>query len=143
MATLLLSRPTTFKRIKARPPAAKAPPVQPSNAKLQEVEDQLLAAAMANFSNLDDAIESLLSDIDALPQEDATRRANQLRHHHQVERMEDLLLQAVMCSHPNRENAVERLLGDFVGDAAIDEHDEARERADFDRKIDNDFDGLS
>jgi len=144
VATLTLNRPTLFKRIKVRPPLVKpAPaPAQPTAAKLQEVEDQLLAAAMANHSNFDDAIESLLNDIDALPDSSAPRRASPLRHHRQLEAMEDLLLQAVMCSHPNRENAVERLLGDVVGDAAIDEQDEQRERAVFDREIDNDFDGM-
>lgn len=145
MATLTLSRPTIFKHIKVRPPAKPAParPTTPSAAKLQEVEDQLLAAAMANHLNFDDAVESLLAGLDALPETNAPRRASQLRHHRQIEQMEDVLLQAVMCSHPSRENAIDRLLGDVVGDAAIDEQDEQRERAEFDRGIDNDFDGMA
>jgi hypothetical protein len=91
------------------------------------------------------------------------RRPLLLRSTANLNRVEDLLLEAVVRTHPNRERALDRLLDEVCrasctaavevapaiphvaadGADAADDDGEERARVEFDRTIDNDFDGLS
>ena len=151
MTTQTLERPQVVsKSIRRRsasfapaPAARSAPaPKKLSAAKLQEVEDRLLAATVAHHPNGDRALDRLLDDLERLPLDHPHRQLTPLRRHSQLERMDELLMHAVVESHPDRPVAIERLLADVVADAAMDD-DEHLDRLRFDMQVDNDFDGLS
>jgi hypothetical protein len=151
VSTLTLDRPRATKtRNKTSSPKLSHSPRRlyarksntPSPAKLQELEDRLLAAALAHHPDSDRAIAHLLDDVEQLPAGHPTRQLTPLRRHHQLERMDDLLIQAMMRTHPNHDCAIDRLFADVVSDASTEE-DEQLERAIFDSQIDNDFDGMS
>ena len=127
-----------------------APPARPRKphdraSKLQEVEERLLADAIAAHPSCERAVSHLLSDLEKPGHVSAAKEARltQLPHHSQVERIEDLLLEAIVRTHPNRGRAIDRLLGDVVGDAAIDDADTLAEHAAAEMTFDNDFDGMA
>ena len=127
-----------------------SPPVKPRKphdraAKLAEVEERLLADAIAAHPSCERAVSHLLSDLEkpGRASTGANARLTQVPHHAQVERIEDLLLEAIVRTHPNRGRAIDRLLGDVVGDAAMDDADAlADHHAAAEMSFDNDFDGL-
>ena len=136
------SSPATPRQRAGLATAAAAAPAPISAAKLQEVEDRLLADAIAQHAQCDAALDGALDDIAVLSAElrRSRRRPLLLRSATNLNRVEDLLLEAVVRSHPNRENALDRLLADVSADdrAAAEEDERAR----FDMQIDNDFDGM-
>jgi hypothetical protein len=112
-------------------------------AKLQEVEDRLIAGALAAHPGRERGVSHLLSDLEKPGAIAASvARLTQLPHAAQIDRIEDLLLEAIIHTHPNRGRAIDRLLGDVVGDAAIDDSDAFAQQAAADMDFDNDFDGL-
>ena len=116
-----------------------------SSAVLAQVEERLLAAAVAHHPNSDTALEALLDDLDLMERSrSSTPRSLPAGEPSLNLRMEDLLLEAIVRTHPNRDAALDRLLSDACGDAALDCcHDETAERVQFDAAIDNDFDGMA
>src|SRR5581483_7660557 len=119
-------------------------------AKLQDMEDRLIAKMLNADGDprSDRALDRLLDDIERVRPERVHRHRGRLAHpraallHGRVgsvasrlHRIDDLLVAAVIDRHPNRDGALDRLLDDL----SIDEE---RERAEFDRGYDNDFDGL-
>jgi hypothetical protein len=123
VSTLTLDRPRATKtRNKTSSPKLSHSPRRlyarksntPSPAKLQELEDRLLAAALAHHPDSDRAIAHLLDDVEQLPAGHPTRQLTPLRRHHQLERMDDLLIQAMMRTHPNHDCAIDRLFAEIV-----------------------------
>jgi hypothetical protein len=166
MATQTLARPKQFETINApirfavathrrRARSATALPMPSptstrrtrlNNAKLQEVEDALLASVMEHHPQHDEALERVLGELDALCGTVAAGRALLLRSSRDINRVEDLLLEAVIRTYPNRTRALDRLFDHIAADdACVDpenDQSELTERANFDMQIDNDFDGL-
>ena len=124
-----------------RPAAAAGHLERPNVLKLENVEEQLLAAALEQYAKDGEALDRALDDMAALSVEmhRCRRRPLLLRSTTSLNRMEDLLLGAVLRTHPNRERALDQLLNEVV---PLDEGDEERARAEFDMQVDNDFDGL-
>jgi hypothetical protein len=115
----------------------------PTPAKMQEVEDRLLASAIAQHPGRERAFTHLLSAVERDAVVGATSRSSMLTAspaHTQT--MEDLLFEAIVRTHRNCEDGLNRLLGDVVGDAAIDDTEES-DAALSEMRVDNDFDGLS
>ena len=162
MSTQTITRPTTTRRTlrNHKPlhvaPAARAgsrprPAEKPatatetvSPAKLEEVENRLLADAIEHHANVEAALDGALDDMTVLAAElrRSRRRPLLLRSATNLHRVEDLLLQAIVRAHPNREDALDHLLADVTDDEAAVTA-EARERAAFDMGVDNDFDGMA
>ena len=125
-----------------RPAAAAAEHLERTNVvKLENVEEELLAAALEEYAKDGQALDRALDDMAALSAElhRSRRRPLLLRSTTSLNRMEDLLLGAVLRTHPNRERALDRLLNEVV---PVDDVDEESARAEFDMRVDNDFDGL-
>jgi hypothetical protein len=125
-----------------RPPAAAAETIHP--AKLEAVEDRLLADAMDRHANVEAALDGALDDMAVLSAELRRSRCRPLllRSTTNLNRVEDLLLEAVVRTHPNGDAGLDRLLADVTLDETA-AHNEELARAEFDRAIDNDFDGLA
>ena len=128
-------------RTAARPTGPAAPPrIKP--AKLEEVENRLLAEAIEHHAQVEAALDGALDDMAVLSAElrRSRRRPLLLRSATNLNRVEDLLLEAIVRSHPNREDALDRLLADV----SEEEGAVASERAwaEFDMGVDNDFDGM-
>jgi hypothetical protein len=139
----LPSRPRSTFRHRSAPARVAPQRCNPTPAKMQEVEEQLLAGAMAAHPGHNRGIAHLLSDVEKGVCSVAGQRLAQLPDAAQVERIEDLLMEAVMRTHPNRGRAIDRLLGDVVGDAAIDDTDSIASHMAAEMSFDNDFDGLA
>ena len=145
----LLPRCKPHKVARNYAPVVRHPPQAPLPARLAEVEDRLLAAAVEHHPNRQRAIAHLLSDVER-PAALQPRRELPTANPSSTQRIEDLLLQAVLRTHPNRAHGINRLLGDVVGDAALDDdtasllHGEIeQELALSDTRTDTDFDGMS
>lgn len=113
-------------------------------AKLEDVENRLLADAIEQHAQCDAALDGALDDMAVLSAElrRSRRRPLLLRSATNLHRVEDLLFEAVLRSHPNRGDALDRLLAD-VSDHDTTATAEARARAEFDMTVDNDFDGMA
>jgi hypothetical protein len=113
-------------------------------AKLEEVENRLLAEAMEHHAQVEAALDGALDDMAVLSAElrRSRRRPLLLRSATNLNRVEDLLFEAIMQAHPNREGGLDRLLADVSDD---DDAALAIEcaHAEFDMSIDNDFDGMA
>jgi hypothetical protein len=141
------AKPRQLARPRATPAAAPAarPAAdhleRPVAAKMENVEEQLLAAALEQYAADGEALDRALDDMAALSAElhRTRRRPLLLRSTTNLNRIEDLLLGAVLRTHPNREQALDRLLADVI---VADDADEERARAEFDMGVDNDFDGM-
>ena len=113
-------------------------------AKLEEVENRLLAEALEHHAQVEAALDGALDDMAVMSAElrRSRRRPLLLRSATNLNRVEDLLFEAIMQAHPNGENGLDRLLADVS-----DDDDSAlaveRARAEFDMGIDNDFDGMA
>ncbi len=134
----------------ARPRVSHAKPASPDTtslainpAKLEEVENRLLAEAIEHHAQVEAALDGALDDMAVLSAElrRSRRRPLLLRSTTNLNRVEDLLLEAIVRAHPNREDALDRLLADVTGDETPVAAEE-RARAEFDMTIDNDFDGM-
>ena len=112
-------------------------------ARLEEVENRLLAEAIEHHAQVEAALDGALDDMAVLSAElrRSRRRPLLLRSTTNLNRVEDLLLEAIVRAHPNREDALDRLLADVSDEESVTAI-EARERAEFDMTIDNDFDGM-
>ena len=124
-----------------RPAAtAASAPVRIKPAKLEEVENRLLAEAIEHHAQVEAALDGALDDMAILSAElrRSRRRPLLLRSTTNLNRVEDLLLEAIVRSHPNRENALDRLLADVSEADGVTDH----AHAEFDMNIDNDFDGM-
>ena len=112
-------------------------------AKLQEVEDRLLADAIEQHAHVEAALDGALDEMNGLSDELRHSRCGPLllRSTTNLNRVEDLLLEAILSAHPNREDALDRLLADVSDDEIAAARDRAR--AEFDMAIDNDFDGMA
>jgi hypothetical protein len=110
-------------------------------ARIETIEEQLLAAAVDHHPRRERALDHLADDVAALSAEmERTRRGPLLlRSTASLNRMEELLLEAVVRTHPNRGRALDRLLDDVAGDGAIEPVPMAVIDPDF---VDNDFDGM-
>ena len=111
-----------------------------SPAKLEEVENRLLAEALEHHAQVESALDGALDDMAVLSAElrRSRRRPLLLRSTTNLNRVEDLLLEAIVRAHPNREDALDRLLADVSDDPSNEVA-----RAEFEMGIDNDFDGMS
>ncbi len=125
----------------SRPAAPQpAPAKQRINpAKLEEVENRLIAEAIEHHAQVEAALDGALDDMAVLSAElrRSRRRPLLLRSTTNLHRVEDLLLEAIVRAHPNREDALDRLLADVSADETSDPARPELER------IDNDFDGMS
>ena len=125
-------------------PTGPATPPRINPAKLEEVENRLLAEAIEHHAQVEAALDGALDDMAVLSAElrRSRRRPLLLRSTTNLNRVEDLLLEAIVSAHPNRENALDRLLADVSeaddGTVAIE-----RAQAEFDMDVDNDFDGMA
>ena len=137
LSTRAGSRP---RRAESKPPTADT--ISP--AKLEEVENRLLAEAIEHHANIETALDGALDDMAVLSAELRRSRSRPLllRSATNLNRVEDLLLEAIVRAHPNREGALDRLLADVTDDEAVTAA-EVRERAEFDMGVDNDFDGMA
>ena len=128
-------------RTPAQQPAAAAAAARIKPARLEEVENRLLAEAIEHHAQVEAALDGALDDMAVLSAElrRSRRRPLLLRSATNLNRVEDLLLEAIVRAHPNRENALDRLLAD------VSEADGAADHAhtEFDMAIDNDFDGMA
>ena len=117
-------------------PAA-LPRIKP--AKLEEVENRLIAEAIEHHAQVEAALDGALDDMAVLSAElrRSRRRPLLLRSTTNLHRVEDLLLEAIVRAHPNREDALDRLLADVSADETSDTARPGLEM------IDNDFDGMS
>jgi hypothetical protein len=122
-------------------PASSSPATSPriNPAKLEEVENRLLAEAIEHHAQVEAALDGALDDMAVLSAElrRSRRRPLLLRSTTNLNRVEDLLLEAIVRAHPNRENALDRLLADVSDDPTTD-----HAREEFDMGVDNDFDGM-
>ena len=111
-------------------------------ARIEQVEEQLLAAAIDHHPRRDGALDQLADDVSSLSAEvERSRRSPLLlRSTASLNRMEDLLLEAVVRTHPNRERAMDRLLDDVAGDDLSEPVPPALIDPTF---VDQDFDGMS
>jgi acetyl/propionyl-CoA carboxylase alpha subunit len=107
------------------------------DARLQEVEDRLLAKMIATHANREHALDRLLHDVLDERNLETTSRTLPLKGDacisRRLRRTEDLLVAAVIENHPNAEKAVDRLLEDLLPertDSSIGEWD-------------NDWDGMA
>jgi hypothetical protein len=109
-------------------------------AKLEEVENRLIAEAIEHHAEVEAALDAALDDMASLSAElrRSRRRPLLLRSTTNLHRVEDLLLEAIVRAHPNQENALDRLLADVSADETSD-----AARAESELRIDNDFDGMS
>jgi len=114
-----------------------------SAAKLEEVEERLLAAAIEKHPRSAAAIDRLNEDAQALTAavDESRRTPLLLRSTANLNRMEELMLEAVVRTHANRDRALDRLLDDIADDATmptdwipapLGEH-----------FVDNDYDGMA
>ena len=117
---------------------AKAEKIAP--AKLEEVEERLLADVLERHANAEAALDGALDDMTVLSAElsRSRRRPLLLRSTTNLNRVEDLLLEAILRTHPNAEHALDRLLDDVNADDAPVEAVAAHAA-----NVDNDFDGMS
>jgi len=125
-------------RTSASPAPTESESIKP--AKLEEVENRLLAEELEHHAQVEAALDGALDDMAVLSAElrRSRRRPLLLRSATNLNRVEDLLLEAIVRAHPNRENAIDRLLADVSDDPAGEVA-----RAEFEMGIDNDFDGMS
>lgn len=124
-------------------PAAGSATREINPAKLEEVENRLLADAIEQHAQCDAALDGALEDMAVLSAElrRSRRRPLLLRSATNLNRVEDLLLEAIVRTHPNRVDALDRLLADVSDDDTAAAAEE-RARAAFDMSVDNDFDGM-
>jgi hypothetical protein len=109
------------------------------DARLQDIEDRLLAKMIATHGNRERALDRLLHDVLEPTHQPSTPRALPLQGDRCVSKrlhqIEDLLLAAVIENHPNAERAMDRLCED------LDESDAGAPLAP--AAWDNDWDGMS
>jgi hypothetical protein len=136
------SRPAAPVAAAAAAAAAQVESINP--ARLEEVEERLLAEAIEHHARVESALDGALDDMAVLSAEvhRSRRRPLLLRSATNLNRVEDLLLEAIVRAHPNREDALDRLLADVGDDDDTMAAAEHRERAAFDMTVDNDFDGM-
>ena len=107
------------------------------DARLQEVEDRLLAKMIATHENRERALDRLLHDVFEPSNEATSPRTLPLKGDACISRRlrqtEDLLVAAVIENHPNAERGLDRLMDDlFSADASTPEF-----------SWDNDWDGMA
>jgi hypothetical protein len=107
------------------------------DARLQDVEDRLLAKMVATHENRERALDRLLHDVLDESNTDTTPRALPFKGDacisRRLRRTEDLLVAAVIENHPNAERGLDRLIDDlFPVDVPAPE-----------MEWDNDWDGLA
>ena len=148
LSTLVRRRRTEKQISKDRPRmeapqrhANEQPPQRTDAARIETIEEQLLAAALDHHPRRERALDQLADDVAALSAEmERTRRGPLLlRSTASLNRMEEMLLEAVVRTHPNRGRALDRLLDDIAGDGIIEPVPMAVIDPDF---VDNDFDGM-
>ena len=124
------------REVKQQPPAAprRAAHLEPSlsrDARMQEVEDRLLARVIETHPHRDEALDRLMYDLLGVDA-DSGGRTLMVRpcvsSVARLRRVEALLVAATVDNHPNRERALDRLIDDlFPSD---------------DQTWDNDWDGM-
>ena len=110
-----------------------------ADVELKKVEDALLDALLDVHVNRDNALDRLLGDIaqvEAKEHAEAFPFDESVLSESKMQRIEEMLSLAVMDNHPNRARALDRIFDDI-------EAEEQRARAEFDVRVDNDFDGLA
>ena len=137
----------TVKRSVGAPPERAATESPVKAAKLEEVEDRLIADALDAHPHLDTALDGALDDMAAMLTAElhgSRRGPLLLRSTRDLNRVEDLLLDAIVRAHPNREHALDHLLDDIAPLEVVAAAETAeRTAARFDMQVDNDFDGMS
>ncbi len=87
------------------------------DARLQEVEDRLLAKLIATHANREHALDRLLHDVLDESNAETTARALPLKGDgcisKRLHRTEDLLVAAIIENHPNAERGIDRMLEDL------------------------------
>lgn len=107
------------------------------DARLQEVEDRLLAKMIATHANREEALDRLLHDVLDESNAETTARTLPLKGDacisQRLRRTEDLLVAAIIENHPNAERGIDRMLEDL-----FPAEDESATRG-----WDNDWDGMA
>ncbi len=87
------------------------------DARLQEVEDRLLAKLIATHANREHALDRLLHDVLDESNAETTARALPLKGDgcisKRLHRTEDLLVAAIIENHPSAERGIDRMLEDL------------------------------